>query len=121
MTIKNRRKGRDIRHQRVRKKVFGTPEKPRLAVFRSLRHISGQLIDDTSGKTLCAITTNTKEFKEQNKSTGCVEAATKVGKLLGGKIKALGVSQVVFDRGGYLYHGRVKAFAEGTREAGIDF
>ncbi len=121
MTVKSRRFGRDARHRRVRKKVFGTAERPRLAVFRSLRHIVGQVIDDTNGRTLCAVTTSSKEFQEQMKSTGGVEAAAKAGKLIGEKIKAIGISQVVFDRGGYLYHGRVKAFADAAREAGVDF
>lgn len=121
MTVQSRRVGRDTRHRRVRKKITGTSERPRLAVFRSLRHISGQVIDDTTGRTLCAITTNSKEFRAEVKSTGSVEAAARAGKLMGEKIKAAGISSVVFDRGGYLYHGRVKAFADGAREAGIEF
>jgi large subunit ribosomal protein L18 len=120
MAQKTRAEGRIARHRRVRKKVFGTAERPRLAVFRSLRHISAQAIDDASGRTLCAVTTVSKEFKDLG-AEGKTDAAARVGKLMGEKMKAAGISSCVFDRGGYLYHGRVKAFAEATREAGIEF
>lgn len=121
MSTKSRESQRVARHRRVRKKVRGVPERPRLAVFRSLRHISAQVIDDVSGKTLCAVTTASKEFRAAHPDAGNVQAAAKAGELIGKRMKEAGISAVVFDRGGYLYHGRVKAFAEGAREAGIEF
>lgn len=121
MGQKTRREGRITRHRRVRKKIFGTAERPRLAVYRSLRHIAAQVIDDTTGKTLCSVTTASKEFKSSQGSTGNIEAAAEAGKILAEKMKQAGVEAVVFDRGGYLYHGRIKAFAESAREAGIQF
>jgi len=119
MGIKTKSQRRLIRHRRVRKKIKGVPERPRVCVFRSLRHISGQVVDDTSGKTLCSVTTAGGEIKEQLKKTSNVESAEQFGKILGEKMKEAGIQEAVFDRGGFLYHGRVKAFVEGIRETGI--
>jgi large subunit ribosomal protein L18 len=115
------KKRADIRrgvHTRIRKKVSGTAERPRLAVFRSLNHIYAQVIDDVSGKTLAAASTTEKDLK--GKTGGNIEAASKVGKTVAERALAAGVSNVVFDRGGYLYHGRVKALLDATREAGLN-
>lgn len=105
-------------HSRIRKKVSGTAERPRLAVFRSLNHIYAQVIDDTNGKTLAAASTTEKDLK--GKSGGTIAAAQTVGKTIAERAQAAGVSQVVFDRGGYVYHGRVKALLDATREAGLN-
>ena len=115
------KKRADIRrgvHTRIRKKVSGTAERPRLAVFRSLNHIYAQVIDDVSGKTLAAASTTEKDLK--GTTGGNIEAAQKVGKTVAERALAAGVSNVVFDRGGYLYHGRVKALLDATREAGLN-
>jgi large subunit ribosomal protein L18 len=105
------------RQRRIRGKVSGTPERPRLAVFRSNRGISAQIVDDRVGKTLASASwLNIRDFKGDK-----TEQAVAVGKLLASKAKEAGVSAVVFDRGGYLYHGRVKALAEGAREGGLEF
>lgn len=106
------------RHVRVRGKVSGTPECPRLNVFRSNANIYAQIIDDVNGVTLVSANTLEKGFEG---ATGNVEAAKKVGALVAERAKAKGISQVVFDRGGYVYHGRVAAVAEGARENGLDF
>ncbi len=111
----------DIRrgvHSRIRKKVRGTSERPRLAVFRSVSHIYAQVIDDDNGKTLAAASTTEKDLGV--KSGGNVEAAQTVGKAVAERALSAGVSQVVFDRGGYVYHGRVKALIDATREAGLN-
>lgn len=111
----------DIRrgvHSRIRKKVSGSAERPRLAVFRSLNHIYAQIIDDVNGKTLVAASTVEKDLK--GKTGGNIEAAQKVGKAIAERAIAAGVENVVFDRGGYLYHGRVKALLDATREAGLN-
>jgi large subunit ribosomal protein L18 len=105
-------------HTRIRKKVSGTAERPRLAVFRSLNHIYAQVIDDVSGKTLAAASTTEKDLK--GTTGGNIEAAQKVGKTVAERALAAGVSNVVYDRGGYLYHGRVKALLDATREAGLN-
>ena len=110
---------RTRRHRRVRKKVRGTPERPRLAVFRSNRHVSAQVIDDLNGRTLAAASTLEAELRGQ--PTGNVTAATAVGQLLGSRARAAGVTRVVFDRGGFLYHGRVAAVAEAARQTGLEF
>ena len=107
------------RHGRVRKKVYGTPERPRLAVFRSNKHITAQVIDDISGKTLAAASTTEADLK--GGATGNKEAATKVGSLVAERAKAAGINKVVFDRGGFQYHGRVAAVADAAREAGLEF
>lgn len=114
-----RRAGRIRRHTRVRKRVRGTAERPRLAVFRSNRHISAQIIDDVSGRTLAAATTVEPGLRD--KATGNVEAARAVGWLVADRAQAAGVTTVVFDRGGFRYHGRVAALADAAREAGLEF
>ena len=106
------------RHIRVRGKISGTPECPRLNVFRSNANIYAQIIDDVNGVTLVAASTLEKDFEG---ATGNAEAAKKVGAVLAERAKAKGIEQVVFDRGGYIYHGRVAALAEGAREAGLKF
>ena len=106
------------RHVRVRGKISGTPECPRLNVFRSNANIYAQIIDDVNGVTLVSASTLDKDFEG---ATGNAEAAKKVGAVLAERAKAKGIEQVVFDRGGYIYHGRVAALAEGAREAGLKF
>ena len=108
-------------HQRVRMTVSGTPERPRLAVYRSLGHIYAQVIDDRGGKTLASASSNDKSTKKNLKGGGNVAAAKVVGKEIADRAKAAGVVKVVFDRGGYKYHGRVKALADAAREAGLQF
>ena len=114
----NKKAMRLHRHVRVRGKISGTPERPRLNVFRSNANIYAQIIDDVNGVTLVAANTLEKEFEG---ATGNCEAAKKVGTVLAERAKAKGIEQVVFDRGGYLYHGRVAALAEGAREGGLKF
>lgn len=109
------------RHRRIRKKVFGTPDRPRLAVFRSHQHIYAQLIDDTQHHTLAAASTLEADLRQSLASGATCDASSQVGKLLAERALAQGVARVVFDRGGNLYHGRVKALAEAAREAGLDF
>lgn len=111
---KTRQDLRARRHLRVRKNVAGTAERPRLVVFRSLKHITAQIVDDTTGRTLMTVTSNALEGKKSEKSV-------QVGKMIAEKAKAAGVSKVVFDRAGYKYHGRVKAVADGAREGGLEF
>ena len=106
------------RHRRVRKRVSGTSERPRLAVFRSNRHIYAQLIDDTTGRTVAAASTAESELR--GGSTATVDAAKAVGQLVGERAKAAGISRVVFDRGGFRYHGRVAALCDGARAAGLE-
>lgn len=115
---KHKHAGRRRRHTRVRKRVQGTADRPRLAVFRSNRHIAAQVIDDRAGVTLAAASTHEAGF---DGATGNVDAATKVGSALADRAKAAGVEQVVFDRGGFLYHGRVAAVADAAREGGLEF
>lgn len=109
------------KHDRVRKKIEGTPERPRLNVFRSLKHIYAQVIDDSTGNTLVAASTLDEALKGKLESRGNKAAAKEVGKLIAQKAVDKGITQVVFDRGGYLYHGRIKELAEGAREAGLEF
>ncbi len=109
------------RHLRVRKKVFGTPERPRLSVYRSVRHIYAQIIDDTQGRTLSAASTLSVDVREGLKATGNQSAARAVGKRLAEKALAHGIRAVVFDRGSFKYHGCVRALAEAAREAGLVF
>ncbi len=113
--------GRKVRHLRIRARVIGTQERPRLAVFRSLNHIYAQVVDDTSGRTLAAVDSRAPDFRQKAKAGGNVAAAKIVGELLAQRAKARGITQVVFDRGGYQYHGRVKALAEAARAAGLAF
>ena len=111
-------KVRQHRHKRVRGKISGTPERPRLNVYRSLSNIYVQIIDDVNGVTFISASTMEKEFKEYG---GNCLAARKVGEAIAKKALAKGIKQVVFDRGGYLFHGRIKELAEGAREGGLDF
>lgn len=108
-------------HDRVRTTVEGTSERPRLCVFRSLDHIYAQVIDDRSGRTLVSASSSDKDTKKTLKGGGNVAAAKVVGKAIADRAKAAGVTKVVFDRGGYKYHGRVKALADAAREAGLQF
>ncbi len=108
-------------HLRVRRRVVGTPERPRLSVFRSLNQIYAQVIDDRTGRTLVAASSLDKETRKQLKGGGNVAAAKFVGKAIAERARAAGIEQVVFDRGGYKYHGRVQALAEAAREAGLKF
>ncbi|MDC3417811.1 50S ribosomal protein L18 [Aquibacillus salsiterrae] len=110
---------RKKRHLRVRKNLFGTAERPRLNVYRSNKHIYAQLIDDINNTTIVSASTVDKDFNLD--STGNIEAAQKVGELIAARAKEKGHKSVVFDRGGYLYHGRVKALADAAREAGLEF
>jgi large subunit ribosomal protein L18 len=109
------------RHARLRKKIVGTPERPRLCVFRSLKHLEAQLIDDTKQQTLVSLSTRDKAFVTKNKARGNVKSALELGQAFAAKAKKDGISAVVFDRGGYQFHGRVKAFADAAREAGLKF
>ena len=115
------RESRDRRHQRIRKKVFGTPERPRLSVYRSLNHVYAQIIDDTKGNTIVAASTLEKEMGAAQGHKGNVGTAKKVGELIARRALEKGLKKVVFDRGGYRYHGRVKALADSAREAGLEF
>jgi large subunit ribosomal protein L18 len=115
--MRTKREARGRRHRRVRKKVRGTSERPRLAVFRSSRHIYAQMIDDVHGHTLAAASTAETELK--GSATATVDAAKAVGKLIGERAKAAGIATAVFDRGGFRYHGRVASVADGAREAGL--
>ena len=108
-------------HTRLRMRVNGTPDRPRLAVYRSLDHIYAQVIDDRSGKTLVSASSVDTESKKSVKGGGNIAAAKIIGKLVAERAKAAGVNKVVFDRGGYKYHGRVKALADAAREAGLQF
>jgi large subunit ribosomal protein L18 len=119
MILKDRRGQRDIRHLRLRGRLRGTAERPRLVVFRSLNHISAQLVDDDGGRTLAAADSRSKAFLAQHRTGGNVAAAKAVGALLAERAQARGVQRVVFDRGGYTYHGRVKALADAVRAAGL--
>ncbi len=118
---REKRQGRERRHRRVRKRIVGSAQRPRLSVFRSARHIYAQIIDDEQGKTLAAASTQSREIREQTKASNKTAAAKLVGELLAAKAMAARVDQVVFDRGGYKFHGRVKALATGVRERGLKF
>ena len=118
MAQKDRATIRQGVHSRIRKKVRGTAERPRLAVFRSLNHIYAQVIDDKSGKTLATASTTEKALGV--KTGGNIEAARKIGEMIAQRAQQAGISSVVFDRGGYVYHGRVKALLDATREAGLN-
>ena len=117
-TAAKQRQARIRRHRRVRKKVRGTEARPRLAVFRSNKHITAQLIDDVAGRTLAAASTTEASLKDG--VTGNAEAARKVGALIAERAKSAGITKVVFDRGGFIYHGRVAAVADAAREAGLE-
>jgi large subunit ribosomal protein L18 len=119
---KTKQARRQVRRYRIRKKVAGASERPRISVYRSLNHIYAQLIDDTSGKTLAQANDKLAEVgAKTNDGKGKVGRAKAVGKLLAERAKAIGIHRAAFDRGGYLYHGRVKALAEGAREGGLEF
>jgi len=117
----NRKAARRRIRYRIRKKVTGSSACPRLAVFRSLNHIYAQAIDDEQGKTLASASTRDAKVRAENAKGGSIEAAKQVGSLIGQRLKDAGVETVVFDRGGFLYHGRVKALAEAVREIGLKF
>jgi large subunit ribosomal protein L18 len=117
-SAKHKHDARVRRHRRVRKHVRGSAERPRLAVFRSNRHTSAQVIDDRAGTTIAAASTYEPDLRDGSSNT---DAAAKVGRLVAERAKAAGVERVVFDRGGFLYHGRVAAVAEAAREAGLEF
>lgn len=112
---------RKVRHLRLRKKASGTAERPRLNVFRSLRHLHVQIIDDSCGHTMLAVSTLDSEVKEKAADMTKKEAAKLVGRVIGERAAKLGINKVVFDRGGYIYHGRIQEVASGAREAGLDF
>ncbi len=117
MAVKTKEQGRLRRHRRVRSKVTGSAERPRLAVYRSNARIYAQLIDDDEGRTIASASSLDKDVAGGKRS----EHAAQVGRLIGERAKAAGIERVVFDRGGYLYHGRVKALADAAREAGLEF
>jgi large subunit ribosomal protein L18 len=118
-TTKDKQMALARRHHRVRKKVSGSAERPRLAVFRSNRHIIAQVIDDRAGRTLAAASTTEKDLRAE--ATGNKDAATSIGRLVAERAKAAGVTKVTFDRGGFRYHGRVAAVADAARAAGLEF
>lgn len=120
ITKNDKNKTRKVRHFRVRKKISGTAERPRLNVYRSSKHIYAQIIDDVKGVTLVSASTLDKDM-DGIENGGNVEAARKVGEAIAKKAQAKGVKSVVFDRGGYLYHGRIQALADAAREAGLEF
>ncbi len=124
MKAKNKEKtNRIIRHLRLRKKVQGDAERPRLSIYPSIQHLHAQIVNDFDQKTLIGFTTKTKDFLKSTKlkTGGNVEAATLFGKFVAEKAKEKGISKVVFDRGGFLYHGRIKAFADAARQNGLSF
>ncbi len=114
------REARIRRHARARKKVVGTPERPRLAVFRSNKHMVAQVIDDTTGRTLAAASTHEAPLRSGG-STSNIDASKRVGALIAERAKSAGVAKVVFDRGGFIYHGRIAAVADAARQAGLEF
>ena len=121
MGEKRRSVGRFRRRRHVRKKVFGTSDRPRVSVFRSLKHIYVQLVDDNKGRTLASASTMDPDVRTEAKGLGKAEQARVVGRVLATRALEKGVKKVVFDRSGYKYHGRVKALAEAAREGGLDF
>ena len=121
MITQDRRAARDIRKARIRRRVHGSAGRPRLAVFRSLNHIYAQLVDDDASRTLVAADSRSKEFQGQRGTGGNVAAAKAVGELLAQRARERGIERVIFDRGGYMYHGRVKALADAARAGGLVF
>ena len=121
MSVKTKEAIRSRIHDRIRKRLAGVPERPRLAVFRSQAHIYAQLIDDSAGRTLCAAASVEKDIRAEHKRGANVPAAKAVGTLVAKRALEQGISAVVFDRGGFRYHGRVKALADAAREAGLKF
>ncbi len=118
---KDKQKRLDRRKFGIRKSLFGTPERPRLSVYRSDKHIYAQLIDDHAGKTLAAAATTTADVRGDLRNGGNIEAAKRVGRAIAERAKAAGVTKVAFDRGGRMYHGRIKALADAAREGGLQF
>jgi large subunit ribosomal protein L18 len=121
MTVHSKESIRTRIHTRIRKKIAGSPARPRLAVFRSQSHIYAQIINDEEGRTVCAASSLDKDLKAQSKRGGNVAAAKAVGQLIASRAKEKGINTVVFDRGGFQYHGRVKALADAAREGGLKF
>ena len=121
MAKESRNDKRVARHQRIRRNLYGTPERPRLCVFRSTKNIAVQIIDDVNGVTLASASTIDKELESQVAYGGNKEAAKAVGEAIAKRALAKGIEEVTFDRGGFLYHGRVKELADGAREAGLKF
>ncbi len=119
--MRDKKELKERRRNRIRKKVFGTSERPRLSVFRSLNHIYAQVIDDTQGKTIVSASTLEKEFRDIRLNKSNIEFAKKVGALIAERAISLGITKVVFDRGGYRYHGSIKALADAAREKGLQF
>ena len=119
--LQKKQAGLRRRHTRVRGKISGTAERPRLCITRSNANMYAQVIDDVTGKTICALSTLGPDFKKTGKTGATVEGAAELGKLIGKKAQKNGVTEVVFDRGGNLYHGRIQAVADGAREAGLKF
>jgi len=117
----DRNETRQRRHERIRRAVRGLPQRPRLSVFRSLNHIYAQIVDDTQGVTLAAVSSRDPDLRETAKGKKKAEVSTLVGEAIAQRAKDKGITQVVFDRGGYLYHGRVRALADGARKAGLQF
>lgn len=117
----DKKKLRLKRHLRVRKKINGTQSRPRLNIFRSGKHVYAQVIDDSIAKTIVSASTLDKELKEKISNGGNIDSAKKVGQLIAQRAKQAGIHQVVFDRGGYLYHGRIEALASAAREEGLEF
>ncbi len=118
---KEKRRRLQRRHMRVRRRIRGTSERPRLSVYRSLKHVYAQLIDDRAGRTIAAASTRNAEVRDQVQSTGTQEAAAAVGALLARKATGQDIRKIVFDRGGRRYHGRVRALAEAARKGGLEF
>ncbi|MBZ4227016.1 50S ribosomal protein L18 [Mycoplasma tauri] len=116
MATLSRNQARQVKHRRERQSIIGTSSKPRLCIFKSLQNFYAQLIDDSKGITLASVST-----LEKGKYNGNIQAAVKLGEIMGETIKKLKISEIVFDRSGYIYHGRVKAFAEGVRSKGVKF
>lgn len=117
----SRQKVRAKKHMKIRNRFSGTAERPRLAVFRSNNHVYAQVIDDVAGKTIVSASTLEKDIKAELKNTDDIEAATKIGDVVAKRALDKGIKAVVFDRGGYIYHGKVKALADAAREAGLEF
>ncbi|MBI4115954.1 MAG: 50S ribosomal protein L18 [Candidatus Omnitrophica bacterium] len=115
------RERRKKRHERIRKSIFGTSERPRLCIFKSEKHLYAQLIDDYQKKTLLTFSTLSEKFRKASPKGNTVEAAKKLGELFGGELKVKGFQKIVFDRGGYKYHGKVKALADALRKTGVNF
>ena len=120
MTV-NKESGRIRRHNRIRRRIIGTKDKPRISVHRSINNISVQLIDDIEGVTLCSASSMDKSFRDKHKSGGNVKAAEVLGEMIAKAAQSKGIKKVVFDRGGNLYHGRIKALADSARKSGLEF